>query len=106
MNAPAILVRYRPKFIAGANYCWKSAYKESRYTRKPGGLARMVSWKLKSCPRCNGDLFIQREMDGWYEACLACGYRMDISNLVAANALGQVRLKDQIIPVNKTNNNV
>ena len=51
----------------------------------------MVSWKLKSCPRCAGDLFILREADGWYEECLACGYRRDISNLVTTNALGQVK---------------
>lgn len=35
----------------------------------------MVMWKLKTCPRCQGDLFIDRDMDGWYEQCLQCGYR-------------------------------
>jgi len=56
----------------------------------------MVSWKLKSCPRCAGDLAILREADGWYENCLACGYRRDISNLVTTNALGQVKMKGSI----------
>ena len=55
----------------------------------------MAVWKLKSCPRCNGDLFIQREQDGWYEECLLCGYQRDVSNLVTVNTLGQVKIKGQ-----------
>jgi len=59
-------------------------------------MGNMLHWKLKGCPRCAGDLFIIREADGWYEECLACGYRKDISNLVTTNALGQVKMKDPI----------
>ena len=54
----------------------------------------MAVWKLKSCPKCNGDLFLQREATGWNEVCLACGYRKDISNLITVNTLGQVKIKD------------
>ena len=54
----------------------------------------MAIWKLKSCPRCNGDLFIQRETDGWYEECLSCGYQKDVSNLVTINTVGQVKIND------------
>lgn len=46
----------------------------------------MVYWKLKSCPRCTGDIFIEREKNGWDEACLACGYRKEISK----KTLGQL----------------
>jgi hypothetical protein len=35
----------------------------------------MVMWKLKTCPRCQGDLFLDKDVDGWYEQCLQCGYR-------------------------------
>ena len=31
-------------------------------------------WKLKSCPKCKGDLFIDWDIDGWYEECLQCSY--------------------------------
>ena len=55
----------------------------------------MAVWKLKSCPRCSGDLFIQRETDGWYEECLLCGYQRDVSDLVVATA-GHVRVKEQL----------
>lgn len=55
----------------------------------------MAVWKLKSCPRCSGDLFIQRETDGWYEECLLCGYQRDISGLVTVGAGGRVTMKVQ-----------
>ena len=63
---------------------------------KDGGMIHLAVWKLKSCPRCNGDLFIQRETDGWYEECLLCGYEKDVSNLVTVNTVGQVKINDKI----------
>jgi hypothetical protein len=63
---------------------------------KHGGMIPLAIWKLKSCPRCNGDLFIQRETDGWYEECLLCGYEKDVSNLVTVNTVGQIKIKDKI----------
>ncbi len=41
----------------------------------------MVRWRLKSCPRCGGDFFIDRDMDGWYEQCLQCSYRVALKTL-------------------------
>ncbi|MDP3878938.1 MAG: hypothetical protein Q8Q07_01355 [Dehalococcoidales bacterium] len=38
----------------------------------------MVMWKLKNCPRCQGDLFVDRDIDGWYAQCLQCSYRRDL----------------------------
>jgi ribosomal protein S27AE len=38
----------------------------------------MVMWKLKSCPRCGGDIFIDQDLDGWFEHCLQCSYRRDL----------------------------
>ncbi len=42
----------------------------------------MVMWKPKSCPRCRGDIFIDRDMDGWYEQCLQCSYRSELKSVV------------------------
>lgn len=41
----------------------------------------MVLWKLKKCPRCHGDLFLDRDTDGWFEQCLQCGYRRGMKAL-------------------------
>jgi DNA-directed RNA polymerase subunit M/transcription elongation factor TFIIS len=31
-------------------------------------------WKMKSCPRCNGDLYVDYDEDGMFNHCLQCGY--------------------------------
>jgi DNA-directed RNA polymerase subunit M/transcription elongation factor TFIIS len=41
----------------------------------------MLHWKLKSCNRCGGDLFIDRDADGWFEQCLQCSYRKELREL-------------------------
>jgi ribosomal protein S27AE len=69
--------------------------------RAPEGVLRypgrwkMAVWKLKSCPRCSGDLFIQRETDGWYEECLLCGYQRDVSDIVTING-GKITVKGEL----------
>jgi hypothetical protein len=42
----------------------------------------MTIWKFKSCSRCGGDIFIDRDVDGWYEQCLQCGCTRDMPNTV------------------------
>jgi DNA-directed RNA polymerase subunit M/transcription elongation factor TFIIS len=34
----------------------------------------MAMWELKKCPRCGGDMFIDKDIYGWYEKCLQCSY--------------------------------
>jgi len=41
----------------------------------------MPRWRLKSCPRCGGDSFIDKDIDGWYEQCLLCSYRRELKEL-------------------------
>jgi hypothetical protein len=39
--------------------------------------------KIGTCPRCKkGELFIDRDLYGWYECCLQCGYNRDLPELV------------------------
>jgi len=38
----------------------------------------MVRWRLKSCPKCGGDLLIERDLDFWYEQCLQCSHRTEL----------------------------
>ncbi len=40
-------------------------------------------WRLKSCIRCNGDSFLEKDYYGWYEVCLQCGYRYDLKTAVS-----------------------
>ncbi|MGP8080649.1 MAG: hypothetical protein ACLPVI_09100 [Dehalococcoidales bacterium] len=32
----------------------------------------------RRCPRCHGNMFIDREYDGWYMECLQCSYTVDL----------------------------
>ena len=41
----------------------------------------MAMWKLKGCPRCGGDIFIDRDLDGWHEQCLQCAYQHELKDL-------------------------
>ena len=34
----------------------------------------MGKWKIRGCPRCGGSLFVNNDMDGWYEQCINCSY--------------------------------
>ena len=38
------------------------------------GMIHMITWKIKNCPRCGGDVYIDEELGGAYEQCLQCGY--------------------------------
>jgi len=38
-------------------------------------------WKLHGCPRCHGDVFVERDEYGWYEQCLQCAYRRELSGV-------------------------
>ncbi len=42
----------------------------------------MVMWKLKGCPKCQGDVFLEKDVSGWYERCLQCGYNRDMAVVV------------------------
>jgi hypothetical protein len=41
----------------------------------------MVTWRLKACPRCGGDTYIDKDIDGWYQQCLLCAYRRELKEL-------------------------
>ena len=41
-------------------------------------------WKFKCCPKCDGDLFVDWDMNGWYVQCLQCGYLSDLETALKA----------------------
>ncbi len=50
-------------------------------------------WTLKNCPRCQGDLYAEREDGGWYDSCLQCGYNQ------AHRTTSAISRSDRIRPV-------
>jgi len=33
---------------------------------------------LRRCPRCGGNIFLDKDYDGWYLECLQCSYVKDL----------------------------
>ena len=46
-----------------------------------GKVIKMVTWKLKSCPRCGSDMYIEKDFDDVYQKCLMCSYRIDLERV-------------------------
>ena len=42
----------------------------------------MLRLRLKSCPRCKGDIILEQDHWGWYQQCIQCGYLRDLQNVV------------------------
>ena len=57
----------------------------------------MPNWKLKSCPRCGGDLLIEKDLlYGWNEKCFQCSFSRDLKELVKAEKTSDSTKKEQI----------
>ena len=50
--------------------------------RGNSGVLSSVMLRLKSCPRCRGDLLLEQDLWGRYEQCLQCGYLHDLQEVV------------------------
>ncbi len=36
----------------------------------------------KHCPKCGGNVYLDRDYYGWYEKCLQCAYTLDLKDIV------------------------
>ncbi len=54
-------------------------------------------WRLKGCPKCKGDIFLEKDIDGWYERCLQCGYNRDLETIVEVKEQPSVRKREPAI---------
>lgn len=58
--------------------------------------------KLKSCPKCKGDLLIDKDMYGWYEQCIQCGYQHSLEPLVKVGPLTPEDKNNPVSSVSRT----
>ncbi len=35
----------------------------------------------KRCPKCGGNLYLEKDLYGWYEECLQCAYVQDLKKI-------------------------
>ena len=43
---------------------------------------------LKECPRCRGDLYLNKDTYVWYRKCLQCGYLEDSADFFVPDPTG------------------
>lgn len=59
-------------------------------------------WKLKGCPKCGGDLFIDKDMDNyWYAQCLQCSYYRELRNIKQVEELAHTEKKEPVATARK-----
>ncbi len=54
-------------------------------------------WILKSCPRCQGDIYIGNESNGWYEQCLQCGYLREMPGIAKVHRHSNKEEKKELV---------
>ncbi len=37
--------------------------------------------RIRTCPRCRGNVLVDWDRHGWYEHCLQCGYQRDLEDV-------------------------
>jgi len=48
------------------------------------------------CPKCGGNLYLDRDYNGWYEQCLQCSYMKDLAVVYQKSARIEKSLKESI----------
>jgi ribosomal protein S27AE len=46
------------------------------------------------CPKCGGNVYLENDMDGWYEECLQCGYMTELQVVKPRKELVKITAKD------------
>lgn len=49
-------------------------------------------WRLKACPKCKGDMLVEKDSHGQYEWCLQCGCHLEIKSVPELSR----RLEDKV----------
>jgi hypothetical protein len=57
----------------------------------------MATWKIKSCPRCGGDLFVYSDLEGWYEECLQCAYERELKSTAPVRGMAAWKAKEPAV---------
>ncbi len=53
----------------------------------------MGVWRFKSCPKCKGDMLVDRDHDGCYKWCLQCGYQHTLIDIIKVRPQDKVEKK-------------
>jgi len=62
----------------------------------------MTVWKFGACPRCHGDMFLERERGEWYLQCLQCSYQREL-RAVAGRRSARFKAKTRPLSLQEAN---
>lgn len=48
----------------------------------PWGCAMREGMTERHCPRCGGNVYLEKDFYGWFEKCLQCGYNRDLPRVI------------------------
>jgi len=48
------------------------------------------------CPKCGGNLYLDRDYNGWYEECLQCAYMKDLAVVYQKEVKTEKGLKESV----------
>jgi hypothetical protein len=48
------------------------------------------------CPKCGGNLYMDRDYNGWYEECLQCAYMKDLAVVYQKEVKAEKGLKESV----------
>ena len=54
-------------------------------------------WFFKACPKCCGDMYVDRDSDGTFFECLQCGLLRDVKGSEASTDYGRPRDVDELL---------
>ena len=49
------------------------------------------------CPKCGGNLYLDRDYNGWYEQCLQCAYMKDLAVVYQKGIKLERGLKEAVV---------
>ena len=59
---------------------------------EPDGEVKML---FKGCPKCHGDLHVDRDLYGTYIQCFQCGFMLDMADILEAKRSLESKIKRQ-----------
>ena len=71
-------------------------------TQWPGRMVERgdaAMWRFKGCPKCRGDVYLDKDGNGWFEECLQCGHVQYLEALTLADKPAYARRNGEAVAV-------
>jgi ribosomal protein L37AE/L43A len=56
-------------------------------------------WRFKGCPKCRGDVYLDKDSNGWFEECLQCGHVQYLGSVSFVDKRAHARRNGEAVAV-------